>query len=775
MRNATQDEYSGFNIETDNPYIGDASDKISPYPRSGGLTHPAMIRDHALNFKVCSRLNNNGAYFDCTPEDTIMAIEDVISYDMITDFMGELIVAPSFDSLQLEAPPNKAERGYDVKLSDQSRDAYARNSVKMNVSFTSPNVFYNLNQNKQFYNLLGYSNILSEDYSSISSEAEDMPENMMTWNNTDFITATSMLFAMGSLIPYTNTNTDLLASVSDSIKDAYFTNPSFPIASNPVASKKLDGGEFAVLYYNTLFSWDDYILNPYGRPAIFRDWKAHKLEELIGVKIPNGSFTPLKDWTGFSHFYSNKVVVPVIFWKMKDAVDTSSYEKSNPSSLLGVSFAALIDYGASSHPGIFNMEVLNDRASSDGQIAKRYMLIPSSKKDEDNGKLKSVLYVVDPDDTSKDLYMKSWGYEESENPATPIYERTPNEMITQLPFKAPSHEIVFDSAQEGYVPYQIATGNLDGNKCEDVVVSYRNGSFFDRGYLNAYTDFDVIFPNAFTIIFRAEAADGSCSFDPSHITVKHRQLPVLASNTPQGLRVSAVAIGNFVGPLDKTGRAKKDIAVGNLLLEFDDSGTRTGYMYIFANSANDLDADGIPDFTPSNTGYDPSTGNGVLRVQAGFQKRNSASRTRYWGVGYLTTDQINSGSEYDNLGAISGLPLMLPSLSCPASVDDKTRAFSQHEGMLSVLYSRMSKTIGKDMVGLPHKGMETPFQMFERPAPQRCAPKTGGVCTSALSTTYDLPLWNQTDECSPCSIPDNPDLQKINQQTNTPLPEILSG
>ena len=173
VRNATQDEYSGFNIETDNPYIGDASDKISPYPGSGGLTHPAMIRDHALNFKVCSRLNNNGAYFDCTPEDTIMAIEDVISYDMITDFMGELIVAPSFDSLQLEAPPNKAERGYDVKLSDQSRDAYAQNSVKMNVSFTSPNVFYNLNQNKQFYNLLGYSNILSEDYSSISSEAEE--------------------------------------------------------------------------------------------------------------------------------------------------------------------------------------------------------------------------------------------------------------------------------------------------------------------------------------------------------------------------------------------------------------------------------------------------------------------------------------------------------------------------------------------------------------------------------------------------------------------------
>ena len=265
------------------------------------------------------------------------------------------------------------------------------------------------------------------------------------------------------------------------------------------------------------------------------------------------------------------------------------------------------------------MEVLNDRTSSNGQIEKRYMLIPSSKKEDDNGKLRSVLYVVDPDEISKDLYMKSWGYEESENPATPIYERTPNEIITKLPFKTPSYQIVFDSAQEGAVPYQIATGNLDGNKCEDVVVSYRNGSFSDRGSLNAYGDFDVIFPNAFTIIFRAEAADGSCSFDPKYMTVKHRMLPALALNPPSNLQVSAVAIGNFVGPLNATGRAKKDIAVGNLKLEDVGNNMKTGYMYIFANSANDLDADGIPDFTPSNTGYDPSTGNGVLRVQAGFK------------------------------------------------------------------------------------------------------------------------------------------------------------
>ena len=117
---------------------------------------------------------------------------------------------------------------------------------------------------------------------------------------------------------------------------------------------------------------------------------------------------------------------------------------------------------------------------------------------------------------------------------------------------------------------------------------------------------------------------------------------------------------------------------------------------------------------------------------------------------------------------------MLPSLSCPESVDDKTRAFSQHEGMLSVLYSRMSKSIGKDMVGLPHKGMETPFQMFDRPAPQRCVPKTTGTCTLDFrALKYDLPLWNQTDECSACSIFDNLcDLQKIDK-TGNPLPEIF--
>ncbi|NLD27716.1 MAG: DUF4215 domain-containing protein [Myxococcales bacterium] len=803
IRKTKSGEYQSLSLGNDRQYIGYAGNYIAPYlSASGKSDHPALFKSaSSAYFKWCSRSNNMGIYFECAEEDTIEEIDDILAYDLVPPVDASLMITPVFDPLQIHVGGTTAERGYLLKNGQSTKGFYALNAAttgaeqrkgefrkgEFNFALISPlSFFYKGNYDK--YRFLGYSSL--QDYVIDMTAFPENNSSLGGLNPEDWFdllykkvdepkdfSSIFMLYSLGLInLPYATANTvssetrtaESLQTISDIIAPAYITNPWFPVAANPVAVVRDSSQDVATLYYNTLFSWNDFLLTPYGRPTIFKDMDVHRMKELVGFKKTDGSFTSLEDWSGYEFFYPSKVVVPVVIWGVGD-VDIAQYETSNPSSIITPKTVALVDYGASSHPGIFNMAHLQDRS----RIPKDYLLLPSSIAN--NRGFAGMIYVIDKNDTESQLHMKSWKWTEELGNADDVRKRfalRPREEIyTEIPFRVPSKAIMIPpyDGDPNVVPYQLATGNLDGDSCQDIVVSYRSAEMVTDIPTKNYTDFHVSYPNLFSIIFRSPLKDGSCPFstsdkywDPDGITVVHKTLPILGGNTAGNAAVSAVSIGNFVGELGN--KKRNDIAVGNLNLEKDADGNFAGFVYVFANSEDDIDrTTGKPIFSSPNTGYDPTTGIGAIRIKAGFKSHPDS--TDKWGVGYLTTDSV-SVEEYDNIGAISGLPLILPSLACPVSGSDTTRAVSVHEGMLATLYARMSESIGCDEIisanennlnqsscmDSTHK-MEYPFQKFGMPLPQRCAPREG-VCGAGLveeATNYKLPLWSDIDCPTQCS------------------------
>jgi hypothetical protein len=330
---------------------------------------------------------------------------------------------------------------------------------------------------------------------------------------------------------------------------------------------------------------------------------------------------------------------------------------------------------------------------------------------------KSPLYIIDPT-VEKNLWFRvpltSW-----DTSITPAI-CSENVKYFKTPLIVPRVHLVTrppSGSYPGFVPYKVRSGNLDGNECEDLIVTWR-GIYTKKdptesGNVVIFTDgSDRMFSNRVTILLRS-LISGNCDFtaeaDYGNIPT-HVDMP---ESSPGSFQAASADIGDLDDDIHN------DIVVGNFKVEGDPP---TAYAQVLW---------GGPPF-PFNT-LDPEN-----HIRMGFKEGSDSV-----GVGVIRADHKKGA-----IAAINGRPLMLPEIGCPKNdVPDDTVVGSVYETYSSV-YKNLASLWG--VANRPGVfGVPLPFiDSGGSPVPERCAEPPAACNASG----YNLPLYAADPCCKPlCS------------------------
>lgn len=441
--------------------------------------------------------------------------------------------------------------------------------------------------------------------------------------------------------PGNNTPTELFKSL--------MTNPIIPPLTNPVDVVAIDLGgassgrianypdtDLAVLYQGTLFDIARYVLDMAGRPMVFRDGNHYRMEELLGrcsTRNAAGNCLSMTTIAQGRNMFHDRVVSPVAFWKQEHQWGDPScqgsntgYECMNPSHVFDPSIYSLVGTGA------FDAELLKDAL----QVTKEYLLVPSTSLDvKDNG----IIYKIDPQ--GPHFYMKGWTM--SGTQLTDIFVETPFILpeVVEVP-----------NAPQNFVPYQVKAGNLDGDSCADIVVTWRGKDTRPRmaGNLSrglTGVEFDdgtgVEFSNSVNIVYRSPQG-ANCVIDTASQN-KIRKIDMLIGG--QAIPISSVGIGDFYG--DGT---SNDLVLGAARQELVESGQDySSFAYVLRGPDR---VSQVPDTIGDGSG-------GYVRVRAGFWQGVSTTND---GIGNIAVDDVVNGP--DAMGFITGAPPGEAEIGCPS-------------------------------------------------------------------------------------------------------------
>jgi MYXO-CTERM domain-containing protein len=510
------------------------------------------------------------------------------------------------------------------------------------------------------------------------------------------------------------------------------SNWMLPIATNPIAVEAMDlkgasftptapDTDFATLYQTTLFDLDKDLYDIFGRPAVMGDDGFVTYRDIIGTCAQPapacGAFAKLTEAD-----FPDHVISLVLGWKQmnKWAVggENQPYETMNPSHVFDP------DWGAIVGPGAYHTAVLTDFA---GDPAKRkQLLVVPSTIDEPGNPDRSVIYFVDPEgehlvgrfaksdiDYNTPSCTTKWNYQELPL-ILPTWKAIPKPRVMTDPMT---------SIPGNYVPYEVKTGDLDGDSCEDLVITWRGKKTKADAVHQEQVVFDDestppntnMFANEVSIVLRHEDA-GQCVFqlpqDSAGDQYPGSLIPKFIRAQSGHMWFASAAIGDFDGD------GLNDIATGNAFAEYTNGVDPTAYARVYHQGG------AVPFSTIDAT-----------RVRVGFHVGDPDM-----GVASIEANRNLSGP--DALAQVNGRPLMLPEIGCPDNGSPSpTPVGSVFESYVSI-FSNLASTWA--VVKMPNIfEIAHPFvDSGDRPIPQRCATPP----EKCMQGVFDLPFY-EGDEC----------------------------
>lgn len=515
-----------------------------------------------------------------------------------------------------------------------------------------------------------------------------------------------------------------------------YTNWIVPVATNPISVRAIDAHgasswrncpdkeaclkdhpdtDLSVAYQTTLFDLTKPVYDLFGRPAVNSDY-VQKMGEILGTceDPPTCTqFTPLKP----SQFPDN-VVSLVLTWRQKNkwaqGADNQDYVNSNPSHVFEpMPRAAIVG------PGVYDTVVLTDFAN-DQQKRNQHVIVPSSVLGVSSG----TAYLYDINKDNKKIYFKEIKAEvKNFGGIGKVCGEVPTN-YNPTPFVLP--DLISLQSQNGnFVPYQMRGGNLDGDDCEDLIVTWRGKNTINDPDHQDHVKFDngsgQRFSNTVTIVLRREDAAGKCELTDA---ANYNGIPTSISIPLSGLKkpeIASAAIGDFDGD------TVNDIIAGDLNAEAELGGQPTAYAYLFK---------GFAKFSMPRP------------IQVGVHSGNGAI-----GVGMIEADRTQTGP--DVMMQINGLPLMLPEIGCPNYDDanDKTKVASIFETYVSELTDMMALWAYQFKPDLFNKVAPFMRKTGDTLVSQRCVANgdtyynTTNVC---VKNGVILPLYEEDPCCTNC-------------------------
>ncbi len=545
-----------------------------------------------------------------------------------------------------------------------------------------------------------------------------------------------------------------------------FTNWILPTATNPVAVEAVDmrgasswqecanpqqcldqmlaeghpDTDVAVAYQTTFFDLDKMVSDIFGRPAVFGDGAYHPLNDLLVTGCDGGQGTACPNEAKLdATVFPDRILSLMLMWKQENQWQqggpTGPYTNMNPSHVFEPSndFAALIG------PGVYDTAVLTDNAK-DAAKRKERVLVPS----EFGGAAdQALIYDVNMDNPQ--VWFKAM-YADFTGGVGATGGEVKCDQVTEYkktPFHRPDLVRIDRPQGQGnsvFVPYQIRSGDLDGNACEDFIVTWRGKNVIDQNTLIKFDDgAGNMFSNRVTIVLRSDQG-GKCALTPAANypagIPQYIEIPVTAGMT-QAPQVASAAIGDFDGDL------KNDIVAGNQISE-NFNGENTAVAYVFKQGKS---------FSTIACGT--SMNDDCERIRVGAKTGAGLP-----GVAMITADRTK-GIGLDAIAQINGLPLMLPKIGCPNK--DPTAVGSIFETYVSLFTNFMAQWAynnPKLQDVFEHKlpFVDDPNAASPLPLPERCVQQEycgeqTSKFTSSPSTSY-IPLL-KNDPCCDCNAYNN--------------------
>ncbi|MFH1873716.1 MAG: hypothetical protein ABH859_00820 [Pseudomonadota bacterium] len=508
----------------------------------------------------------------------------------------------------------------------------------------------------------------------------------------------------------------------------------------------------AVINQATLGSLDQCVRGNRGVCLEFVDGTA-SWREALGTNPGNtiDGFRPLASSSGetAAYYLPHDVVSYVTFWEIDQEtsrVSANINKRWNP-----VAFSLI-------GPGAYSSAILVEQPSPDETMSEadrekqtdRFLLVASSEVAPDNS---YYVYKIAPKvlGTNENLLYFDPAPGESAEPN--VGQKLPG--IVGQPFRVmPPYP--------GFAPYELKTADINRDGCDDMFLTWRGADILpaktDERFENDYEQAvhfknssastaeaanDEMFSNCFTAHLAIKAPGGSCVFQPSSRYIQHYCDSYLGDGSPASrprAQIASITIGNF------NGNDLLDVVAGNLIpMQVPGNNEYAAYGFLF----NDISI--VPESSPGF--FSPDTADDFVRIgykttteaPAGSGSeyllaiaRNGSDVTRRAGVAKLSVD------ENGNIGAISGLPLMMPKMGCPDWTNpNNAEVQSPIESYLAIHYNRTNI----DPAG---GGMNAARDSAGNIMPMRCG-VTEPVVYDCPAIPLDGEWWVLHECCQDCS------------------------